>query len=308
MAKGACMYDVLIPLLAFCSVVSLGGLVLSVRAARRSPIDARLREVVEDIGHRALSDDHSGLLRAVGRVGESVSSKGPSEGLKVELARAGYHASNAATVYLGCKVLLLVSGLILLAALVLPTELGLLVKFLLVLGGAAVLSFIPNVVVGLQRKKRSDETRQHLPDALDLLEICVSSGMGLDMAWNAVADEMRHVSPVLAEEMALANLEMHLGAPRATALRHMAQRTGAEDLSSLVAVLVQSERFGTSVGEALRTFAVSMRQGRSQRAEEAAEKMAVKLLFPMVLFIFPAIFVVAVGPAGIKLAEILGGG
>src|SRR5581483_2241142 len=105
------------------------------------------------------------------------------------------------------------------------------------------------------------------------------------------------VSPVLADEMALTNLEIHLGAARADAMRAMASRTGAEELSSLVAILVQSERFGTSIIEALRIFAMSMRENRSMHSQEEAEKMAVKLIFPMVLFIFPAMLMVLAGPA-----------
>jgi tight adherence protein C len=129
--------------------------------------------------------------------------------------------------------------------------------------------------------------------------------MGLDMGWNAVADESRRVSDTLADEMALTNLEMHLGANRTSAMRHMVERTGVDELGSLVAVLVQSERFGTSITEALRTFAKSMREIRSQRAQECAEKMAVKLIFPMVLFIFPVTFIVVGGPAAMKLLEIM---
>ncbi len=154
---------------------------------------------------------------------------------------------------------------------------------------------------------RREEVRRHLPDAVDLLEISVSAGMGLDMAWNMVTDEIRRVSTTLADEMALTNLEIHLGAPRAEAMRHMAQRTGAEEISSLVAVLVQTDRFGTSVAKALENFTSSMREGRSFRAQEVAEKMAVKLLFPMVIFIFPAVLVVLAGPAVIGLFKILGG-
>ena len=166
-----------------------------------------------------------------------------------------------------------------------------------ILCGGAMLFLIPNLVVHHRRTKRRREVRAHLPDALDLLEICVSAGMGLDLAWNSVADEIRGVSPTLADEMALTNFEIHLNAPRAAAMRHMAERTRADELSSLVAVLVQSERFGTSIGEALRTFSESMRDSRSQQAEETAEKMVVKLLFPMILLIFPAIFIVICGPA-----------
>jgi tight adherence protein C len=108
--------------------------------------------------------------------------------------------------------------------------------------------------------------------------------------------------------MALATLEMHLGAPRAQALRNMARRTGVDDITSLVATLVQSERFGTSVSQALRTYAEALRTERSQRAEEQAEKLAVKLLFPMLLFIFPCIGVVILGPAGIKIAAMFASG
>jgi tight adherence protein C len=129
--------------------------------------------------------------------------------------------------------------------------------------------------------------------------------MGLDMAWNHVCDEIRSVSHVLSDEMALTVLEINLGAPRTVAMRHMAERTGAEELASLVALLVQSDRFGTSVADSLRTFAVGMREQRSQRAEEQAEKTAVKLLFPLVFFIFPVMLIVMVGPAGITLYRII---
>jgi tight adherence protein C len=191
-----------------------------------------------------------------------------------------------------------VAGLIVLA-LRLPMVIGLLVLLVVV----AALAMMPNFFVGHRRKRRRSEVQTQLPDAIDLLEICVSSGMGLEMAWNAVADDFRGVSSVLADEMSLATLEMHLGAQRAQALRNMARRTGVEDISALVATLVQSERFGTSVSQALRTYADALRAERSSRAEEQAEKLAVKLLFPMVLFIFPVVFVVILGPAVIKIHE-----
>jgi tight adherence protein C len=127
----------------------------------------------------------------------------------------------------------------------------------------------------------------------------------MDMAWNAVADEIRRVSGVLADEMALANLEVHLGVQRPDAMRHMAERTGAAEISSLVAMLVQTERFGTSIGVALKTFAESIREQRSLLAQETAEKMAVKLIVPMVVLIFPAIVIVMAGPAAMELYKML---
>jgi len=140
-----------------------------------------------------------------------------------------------------------------------------------------------------------------------MLEICVSAGMGLDAAWNNVAEESRKVSPVLADEMELTNLEINLGLGRAIAMRHMAERTNVPDISSLVALLIQAERFGASVVEALKGYAETMRELRRQGAGEEAGKMAVKLIFPMVLFVFPPLLMVMVGPALIGLFQTLGG-
>ena len=122
-----------------------------------------------------------------------------------------------------------------------------------------------------------------------------------------VAEEMFHVSQSFADEMALTNLEEHLGLPRAVAMKNFADRTGVAEIATLSAVLVQSEKFGTDIATALRTFATAMRQERSANSEEIAEKMAVRLLFPMVMFIFPAMFVVVVGPAGMTLIKMMSG-
>jgi tight adherence protein C len=187
-------------------------------------------------------------------------------------------------------------------------ELSLLIRACIIVAVLSTFALLPNVLVTLRRRRRTANVRGHLPDAIDLLEICVSSGMGMDMAWNSVCEEFRGVSTILADEMALSNLEMHLGARRADAMRNMAKRTGVEDISSMVATLVQSERFGTSISQALRTYAEAMRAERSARAEEQAEKLAIKLLFPMVVFIFPCMFIVILGPAGIRIQQMFLGG
>jgi len=302
--------DFLIPFLTFIAVMAVGAAVLAARAARRRPVKARLRQLTEDSGDEPALDRDEGALGGLGGLAGVTSffapSK-PSESLKAQLARAGYHSPSASTVYLGSKMLLLIAGTLATVAAILAFELPFAVQLLIGISCGALLSFLPNFVVRVRREKRRTEIRSHLPDAVDLLEICVAAGMGLDMAWNSVADEIRGVSPTLADEMALANLEIHLGASRTEAMRNMVVRTGADELGSLVAVLVQSERFGTSIAEALRTFAASMRTSRSQKAEESAEKMAVKLLFPMVLFIFPVVLIVVAGPAGIVLVDIMGG-
>lgn len=298
--------DILIPILVGLSVMAIAGAVMIARIARRAPLRARLvgPEGKGDVT-QSVTADGPGFTEMIGAVGTAVSSGKSSPTLREELTQAGYHNRSAAAIYMGAKALLVTCGLTAMLALVLPAHLALNVKFILTLSVAGVLFFIPNIAVQIRRARRRGEIRRHLPDAIDLLEICASAGMGMDMAWNAVGDEARAVSSVLADEMALTNLEIHLGAGRAVAMRNMARRTGAEELSSLVAVLVQSERFGTSIVDALRTFATSMRENRSMRAQEAAEKLAVKLIFPMVLFIFPAVGLVMIGPAGMTLWNVL---
>ena len=295
------MYELMVPILAFVSVISIGGAVLTGVAARRNRLRSRLGEMGGEAAVTHVAESRSGLRRGLESVAAMFSIGNPSARLREELAKAGFHGAMSPNLYLGIKTLLLITGIVVLALLLTPLQAPLSAKVVLIVGGAAFLSFVPNFIVRLRRVQRAEEIRRHLPDALDLLEICVSSGMGLDTAWNSVADEVRGVSTTLADEMALTNLELHLGSSRAAAMRKMAERTDVEEVSSLVAVLIQSERFGTSISDALRTYASSMRERRSQRAAEAAEKMAVKILIPMILFIFPAVFVVAVGPACIQI-------
>lgn len=290
--------------LTFAAVLCVGGAVLSVGAAKRKTIESRLE------GRSRLQREWvqrpSFFLELLSRFGMFLSPKGLSVNLQKKMTRAGFHGANAATIFLGTKMLFLFVAVIGLGLLATLSDIDAIVKIFSVLGVAAIVFFVPNVYLSMRCARRSREINRHLPDAIDLLEICVSGGMGLDQAWNAVSEEIQQVCTILADEMALVNLEKHLGADRGTAMRHMAERTGAEELTSLVAVLVQSERFGTSVAEALKVFTTSMRELRSQRAEENAEQMAVKMLFPMVVFIFPVVLIVAVGPAGITLTQLLG--
>jgi tight adherence protein C len=140
-----------------------------------------------------------------------------------------------------------------------------------------------------------------LPDGLDMLVVCVEAGMGLDAAINRVGEEMKASNKVLSDELKLVTLELRAGKHRQEALRNLAQRTDLEDLSSLVSLLVQTDKFGTSIAQALRVYSDSMRTKRYQRAEEIAAKIAVKLTFPLILFIFPSLFVVILGPAMIRI-------
>jgi len=300
----ALTYEHLVPFLTFASVIAIGGGIIAVRVARREPIKARLQrdDLLASPGTKPKSMD------VVQRLGSTLSgSKGASSQLKQQLIQAGYHEPGAPSIYIGSKLLLLAAGFGASASTLLPLPIPLHYKVLGIAMASVLLSFLPNFYVSVRRSKRRLDVQIHLADAVDLLEICVSSGMGLDMAWNSVSDEVRRVSTTLADEMALTNLEIHLGAQRAQAMRNMAYRTGAEEISSLVATIVQSDRFGTSIADALRVFATSMREQRSQKAEEAAEKMAVMLLFPMVLCIFPAMLIVVAAPSVITFFKTVGG-
>jgi tight adherence protein C len=299
--------QLILPVLAFVAAIAVGGAIIAAQTPRRQRLQSRVRDInPEPAG--AGDTRREELLRTLTRVGTAATGGRSSQNLKAELASAGYHTAAAPVIFMGAKLLLLSAGILVLSVLLLPlAKPAFSVRLAAILCGGALLFLTPNLVVWRRRAQRRQEVRIHLPDALDLLEVCVSAGMGLDLAWNSVAEEIRGVCPTLADEMALTDFEIHLNAPRAAAMRHMAERTQAEELSSLVAVLVQSERFGTSIGEALRTFSESMRDGRSQQAEETAEKMVVKLLFPMITLIFPAIFIVICGPAALRWAEVLSG-
>ena len=159
----------------------------------------------------------------------------------------------------------------------------------------------PTFIVRSRLKKRQKEVQLAMPDMLDLLVVCVEAGLGLNQALTRVADEIHHVSPVMSEQLTLVNLEMRAGTPREDALKHLAERTGLPDMKSLVAMLVQTDRFGTSVADALRIQADTLRTKRRQRAEEAAAKTTIKLVFPLVLCIFPAMFVVVLAPSVIAI-------
>jgi tight adherence protein C len=294
-----------VPGLIFLAIMTIGGALLSARAARARALAPRLFDQdVPPISGAVTAPSPRQAVGLVNRIGSIASFGKTTDRLARDLIRAGFHAKNAPEVYLGLKIMLLGLGAIGTAAATISLPIPLFFRALAIVGVGGILSFIPNVVVSMQRQSRSAEVRRTLPDATDLLEICVCAGMGLDMAWNVVGEEVRPVSGVLADEMALTNLEIQLNAPRPVAMRHMADRTGAPELLSLVAVLIQSERFGTSIAEALRMFATSLRDERSQRAEESAEKMSAKLILPMVMFIFPVAFIVMVGPVAIRLSEV----
>ena len=162
---------------------------------------------------------------------------------------------------------------------------------------------VPRYWVKRKTRKRQLEIQKALADALDLMVVCVEAGLGLNQALVRVSEEIEHVSDTMAGELMLTNLEIRAGTPRDEALRNLGERTGVGDLKALTAMLIQTDRFGTSIATALRVHADTLRTKRRQRAEEAAAKTTIKLVFPLVLFIFPAMFVVILGPAILHILE-----
>lgn len=221
--------------------------------------------------------------------------------LKVRLANAGFSSPNAATFYLAIKFGLLVVGLILGGGVGVVTQ-GANMEGLtaLVIGGGLGF-YLPEIVLIVIRKQRMERVFLTMPDALDLLVVCVEAGLGLDAAMRRVAEELADSAPDICSEFNMANMQLQMGRPRREVLHDLGVRTGVDDMRALVAILIQADRFGSSIAQALRVQSDSMRVKRSQMAEEKAQQTAVKMIFPLVLFIFPGIFVVLVGPAAIMM-------
>jgi tight adherence protein C len=230
------------------------------------------------------------IARALPRSPDSVSKTA------LILMQAGYREAKHVTIYTGFRLLLTAVAF----AVMLFTGLGLKTPLLLI--SVPVFAFmLPRFILLRRRKARQLKVKFGLPDALDLLTICVEAGLGLDHGLKRVGEELSHAHPDLSTELDLVNLEMRAGKSRSEALRNLALRTGVDDVKALVAVLVQTDRFGTSVSQALRVHSDSLRTERRQRAEEAAAKTTIKMVPVLVLFLFPSMFIVSIGPAFIQM-------
>jgi tight adherence protein C len=215
------------------------------------------------------------------------------------LIQAGYREPRHMTMYLGARVFMALLGF---------TIVVLMSRFespLLLIGVTGLGFFIPRFILKRKIRARQMRIRLALPDALDLTVICVEAGLALDQAVMRVGEDLKHAHPDLSNEFYLFNLEMRAGKPRAEALRNLVSRTGVDDIKSLVATLVQTDRFGTSVAQALRVHSDSLRTERRQRAEEQAAKTTIKMVPPLVVFVLPSIIVVTLGPAIILLYRTL---
>ncbi|MBY0512568.1 MAG: type II secretion system F family protein [Gemmataceae bacterium] len=312
LAEGFLSAEELTPIFVFVAFVAATFWVLSQISSRNSQAEERLERIgrpkslVEIEMSQAESKTRFGGLKDIfSNLGSSMESKSELEknSLRIKLANAGFRSEQAATVYLGIRVVTLALFLI-------PALFFFLLKdgftvrsiqYTVILGGLGF--YLPQIVLWHLRTTRQKEIFLTLPDALDLLVVCVESGLGLDAALRKVNEEMKSHAKTICEELSLANLQLQMGRPRREVLHDLGIRTGVDDVRSLAAILIQADRFGSSIAQALRVQSDSMRTRRRQLAEEKAAKTAVQRIFPLVLFIFPAIFVVLVGPAAIQIQK-----
>jgi tight adherence protein C len=230
-----------------------------------------------------------------------------SSNLRVRFMHAGLRGPGWPVIFFGTKTFLALvfPGLLLLFGTLANMPSKPQATLLALLSLAALGYYLPNLVLALVIRQRQRELQEALPDAVDLMTVCVEAGLGLDAAMNRAAEEMDLRSPTLADELKLVALELRVGSTRETALRNFALRTGVDDVATFVTILLQSGHFGTNVADSLRILSETMRERRKVRAEERAAKIPLKLLFPLIFFIFPSLFVVLLGPAMIGIFRVL---
>jgi tight adherence protein C len=301
--------------LAFLALLFLavfGAAFLALRLFSADPVRDRLDAVVGRPARAPGSQDGEWMARIVKLTGPLAKLSVPDEGwetspLRMRFMNAGLRNPSAPAIFFAAKTLLA-------AGLPLALFIGLAgsgaaygtnaLLFWLLLS-ASTGYYLPNIILRNLVSRRQRELFETFPDALDLMTVCVEAGLGMDAALARVANEISLKSVVLAEELQLVTLELRAGSSKEKALRNLALRTGVDDVDALVAMLIQAERFGTSIADSLRVQSDMLRTKRRQRAEEMAAKIALKLLFPLIFFIFPSLLVVLMGPAFIQIYRVL---
>jgi len=294
----------LIVLLAF----MFGSLLVTAAALALAPdsvgaMERRLGEVTgtaikrpfEDVGY------DKKIANAFKRLGDVAPRSASERGkLQKRLIAAGYRGHEALIVFFGIRL-----GFALVAFALFTLPIFVKPNFFIALVACLLGYVLPSMLLARLAKRRQHRMRLGLADVLDLLVVSVEAGLGLDQALQRVGQELSFAHPDLCDELRLINLELRAGKARSEALHNLAERTGVDDIASLVAMLVQTDKFGTSVAQSLRVHSETVRTKRRQRAEEAAAKTGVKMVFPLVFCIFPAIWIVTIGPAVIKFIEVI---
>ncbi len=308
--------ETVVPLIVFASITLGVWALLSAFEGRPSAGDERLRRIMNPVNGRQASQEsiakkqerfHKQVTRAADKLGRSLRPSDAEElgKVRVKLLNAGFRHEQSVAVFYGVKLILLLIGLaVAFPILLLKSGMSNNTITMTILGGA-VGFYLPGIIVDSCRKRRFEAIFLGLPDALDLMVVCIEAGLGLDAAMRRVTTELATSCPILCEEFAIANFQLQMGRTRRDVLRDLGVRTGVDDVRSLAAVIIQAEKFGASIGSALRVQSDAMRLKRRHLAEERAAKTAVKIMIPLVLFIFPGVFVVLVGPAGIQIAKTL---
>jgi tight adherence protein C len=310
--------EVLVPIAVFLAITLATWATLSAVAERPKSAEDRLKRLLDPQAARGEAlkmqanrqeQIQAKVAAAANKLGRSLrpSSEVELGKIRLKLVNAGFRHEQATAVYYGFKLF----GVVLATALAFPP---LAIKFGMAetayMGTAFMAGlgfYFPDVIINGRRKRRSESIFLGLPDALDLMVVCVEAGLGLDAALRRVTSELSRSSPVLCEEFAIANFQLQMGRPRKDVLRDLGIRTGVDDVRALAAVVIQAEKFGSSISAALRVQSDSMRTRRRQLAEERAAKTSVKIMFPLIFFIFPGIFVVLVGPAAMQIMEMFSG-
>lgn len=298
----------IVPWAVFLGFASAAWAAMSFLAGRNSRTDKRLDELRNPLlRSRDREEAKSGvggvLERAAPAFSKALQPKTELEQskLKLKLANAGFNTPHAVDLYLAIKTASLLAGAMIGSGYGL-VSFGMTQKGIIsIVVGAGIGFYLPSLVLWFLISSRMEKIFLSLPDALDLLVVCVEAGLGLDAGMRRVSEELNDTAPELCGEFALCNFQLQMGRPRREVLHDLGIRSGVDDLKALSAILIQADKFGSSIAQALRVQSDSMRVKRSQLAEERAQKTAVKLIFPLVLFIFPGIFVVLVGPAAISM-------
>jgi tight adherence protein C len=282
-------------------LIASAGVLLFYRAAMIQRISSVITQRKQDRSLAATLQQTGSSLGVMVEKFEKVIPKTQAEVGVVQqrLIRAGFRKDSAASLFYGSKVLVIIA----LVATVALTGLWRQSPFVMYAAALGVGYLAPDFWLGKKISARQKKIRLGLPDVLDLLVICVEAGLGLDQATARTSQELSKAQPAVADELSIVSLEQRAGRPREDAWRHMAERTDVDTVRNLVSMLVQSEQFGTSIAKTLRTHSDTLRVQRIQQVEEMAAKTTVKLIFPLVLFIFPCLFLVTLGPAVILMSE-----
>ncbi len=301
----------LLPITAFIAITAGLWGVVSMFSRKSSRASERLEEMRDPFARQKREGGQNGSTvgnmfeKAAPAMSKALESKSELEqsNLKIRLANAGYSKPDAVRNFLAIKLMCLCAGLFFGGTYGFVSA-GFAKNSLmsLVMGGGFGF-YLPELIVTLTKMGRQQKIFLQLPDALDLLVVCVEAGLGLDAGMRRISEELAMSAPEVCNELSTANMQLQMGKPRREVLHDLGVRTGVDDMKALVAILIQADRFGSSIAQALRVQSDSMRIKRRQLAEEKAQQTAVKMIFPLVLFIFPGIFVVLVGPAAIQLME-----